>query len=283
MLIPTAEASSRLAGLQTGEFDFVRDLPREDLPILKSDPNLAPIIVNPNGLLTLIFNTMHGKMTDVKLRHAVQIGIDCQEILQGVTGNKEFYSLNGGMFSKDQIWYTDAGLENYNRKDVKKASELIKQLGYSGTEIRIVTSKELDVLYKAALILNEQLKRMGLKPKLVVVDWATNVEKFTKDWSDWELSFTYYSKREDPNSYKPDLVGVQPYQSEELNTIFDKMESTIDFKERYKYVQDFQKLLNNDLPIYKIGDFFGLDARRSNIKGYQTYSWMIRPLECMEK
>ena len=275
--IPTPEASSRLAGLQTGEFDFVRDLPRETLPVLKGDSNLTPVIVKPSGLLTLMFNTMEGITKDVKLRQAISLGINCKEILEGATGSKEFYDLNGSMFSRDQVWYSKAGLVNYNRNDVKKASQLIKQLGYEGAEIRIVTSRENDILYKTAIIFAEQLKKIGLKPKLNVVDWATNVNKFTKDWSDWEISFTFYSMRLDPIGYRLNFCGsIQPYKSETMNKLFEQVESTIDFKQRYQLVNDFQELLASDRPIYKIGDFYTLDAERSNVKGYKPYSWLPR-------
>src|SRR5665648_1302594 len=100
---------------------------------------------------------------------------------RAIRGHKYFYEANGGMFAKSQIWYNDEGLEHYNLGDVEGSRKMVEDLGYKGKEIRIVTTKDIMVFYQASVVVAEQLKRIGLEPKIKVVDWATNVDKFTRD------------------------------------------------------------------------------------------------------
>lgn len=275
IIYPVPEESTSLAGLETGQYDIARDLSTDVYPRVENNPMLKEEVLKPGYILILMFNTEKGLMTDQKLRRAVQHGLSSEEILMAVRGNKKFYELQGGMFAKSQVWYSDVGLEHYNLADIEEAKNMVEDLGYKGKEVRIVTTKDISIFYQASVIVADQLQKIGLKPKINVVDWPTNVEKFTTDHSDWELSFTYYSVRAGVSGYKETFCGsIQPYNSEEMNDLFDKMETTIDFDKRYEYTKQFQNIVMNDIPVYNIGRFYSLDAYRSNVHGYETWNGM---------
>ncbi|MBE3095335.1 MAG: hypothetical protein IMZ52_09925 [Actinobacteria bacterium] len=128
------------------------------------------------------------------------------------------------------------------------------------------------VYYNAAIVLAEQLKKIGLEPKVNVVDWPTNVEKFTTDHSDWEISFTGYSMRIDPTQYTNNFDGsIQPYKTDEMDELLEKLATTLDFETRYELTKDLQNLVMNDIPIIITGRHYNLDVVYSNVYGYTTF------------
>jgi len=271
-IYPVTEVMTRLAGLQTGEYDIVQALSADLYSVIEEDPSLKTELLEPGNTLIMMFNTINGLMTDQKLRRAVQHAIDCDEILMGIKGNEMFYNLEGGLFTKNQKWYSDVGLEHYNLADVEGSRKMVEDLGYKGKEVRIITTKDIMVFYDATIVLNEQLKKIGLEPKMVVVDWATNVEKFTSDHSDWEISFTYYSARTDPTGFTGNFDGSQqPYKTDEMDELLEKVATTIDFETRYELTKDLQNLVMNDIPVYIPGRFYDFDALRSNVHDYKTF------------
>lgn len=268
---PVSEVMTRLAGLQTGEYDIVQKIDTDLYATSKEDPNIKVEIVKPGLSLLVMFNTRQGIMTDQKLRRAIQYAINCDEILMAAKGDKTFYETQGTVFTENQKWYSDVGIEHYNIGDIEGSSKIVEDLGYKGQVVRIVTTREYVEFYNAAIVLRDQLKEIGLEPEINVVDWPTNVEKFSKDYSDWEITFNSFSERIDPIGYMHNFDGsFLPYKSEEMDKLLEKIVTSVDFETRYELSKEFQNLVMNDIPLIFIGRFYNLDAARKNVYGYTT-------------
>lgn len=164
------DGSTRLAGIQTGEYDGAIWLPRDNYEQLKSMPNVKTSIDFYGGHY-IIFNKKKGVFSDVKMRQAVNAALDMDEIMLGTFANKDFYRLDHALMYKEQVdWYSEAGKELYNQKDAEKAKSLMQEAGYNGEEIRILTSRDYDHVYNASVVVKEQLEKIGMKVKLEV--WA---------------------------------------------------------------------------------------------------------------
>ena len=271
------EMGARLAGLKTGQFDFVQSLGPDMYEQIASDPNLEPELVKSGRFVVTIFNTVNGPMADLNLRRAIQVGMDCREILEGVQGDENLYELNGSIYRTFQPWYTEAGLEYYNENNLEKAKKLIEKYGYKGREITIATTKDLAFVYDASIVLYSQLGKMGLNPQLKIYDWPTLLDKFFKDWTGWDLTFTGISSvRDDPLNYYTQFNGTWSYKSEKMEEIFKKLRETTDHEKRLKLNEEFQEFVMTDIPLYNTGLIYFLDGRSSSLKGYKAYGNMIR-------
>src|SRR5699024_7606708 len=92
-LVP--DTSTRLAGLQTGEYDFIYSVPFDNYDQLESDPNLETILT-PSSNHIFVFNKVEGKSTDFKLREAINTALNNDEIMLGAFPNPDFYWLDSG-------------------------------------------------------------------------------------------------------------------------------------------------------------------------------------------
>lgn len=275
--ILVAEQGARLAGLQTGEFDFSIGLSIDSYDQIVSIRNIEPEIVESGRFATVVFNCVNGLMTDRELRRAVQMAIDCEEMLQSITGEREeFYELNGSQYRRFNVWYTDAGLEYYNQNNIPKAKQIVEDLGYAGQTVTIVVA-EATLGYNNAIVLYDTLSRIGLNPRLELIDWPTNLDKFFRDWTGWEISFTgNTSIRTDPMMQYSQYDGTWPYESDEMHEVFYKLANTIDHEERLELNKEMQRLVMTEVPAYYAGLTFTLDGRRSNLKGYKQFATLPR-------
>src|SRR5699024_8742339 len=64
------DASTRLAGLQTGEYDFAYNIPYDSYDQLESHPDIDTILT-PTANEFLLYNKNHGITRDFKLRQAI--------------------------------------------------------------------------------------------------------------------------------------------------------------------------------------------------------------------
>jgi len=271
------DGSTRLAGISTGQYQFAYQIPYDNYDQIKNSPDVKPF-VNLYGGVAFVFNKKEGPFVNEKMRQAVNLGIDNDKILLGAMGNKEFYRLDPGLMYKEQKkWYTDAGKESYNQHNTEKAKELIKESGYKGQVIRILTTRDYEYSYNSAVVMKQQLEDIGLKVKIDVVDWATLTEKRTNP-SVWDAFITGFSPVSLPIQTLPLDPGypgwpvddkLQSY-TEAIRTASSDEEALNKWKEMQAYCW------NEYVPYIKIGDFFTLNAYRSKeLKGMGYFEGII--------
>lgn len=185
------DSSTRLAGLQTGEYDAAAAIPFDNSGLLEKDTTLQTI-TGENGFNGVAFNKKAGLMADNTMRDAVAAALNHDDIQLAAFASDEFYDVDGAISLPGQQFYTDAGLEKFNENDPERAKKLMEEAGYNGETVRILTSREYEDHYNSAVVVEENLKRAGFSTKMVVVDWATLLSMRT-DENAYELFTTAWS------------------------------------------------------------------------------------------
>ncbi|RKJ33698.1 ABC transporter substrate-binding protein, partial [Butyricicoccus sp. 1XD8-22] len=126
------DASTRLAGIQTGEYDVANAIPFDNVEQLNALDNIT-ISIDHNGFNAVVFNKREGIFADQKARQAINAALDQESILTAAFSNPQFYELEHGLMIKEQTdWYSEAGADQYNQKDTDKAKALLEEIGYNG-------------------------------------------------------------------------------------------------------------------------------------------------------
>ncbi|MER2189363.1 MAG: ABC transporter substrate-binding protein [Solibacillus sp.] len=178
--------ATRIAGVQTGQYDIADAIPIENYDQLDADPNVE-LQSFPGGTLTAFFNTTEGVLKNEALRDAVLAAFNNEEIMLASFAKPELYSLAPGYMNENQVqWATEAGSEFYNQADAEKAKQLLADAGYNGEEITLLTTKDYNEMYTATLVIQEQLRQIGMNVKVETFDFPTWLE--TKaDRTTWDI------------------------------------------------------------------------------------------------
>ena len=100
------------------------------------------------------------------------------------------YKLQPGYQYPGNPYYTDAGKERYNVNDKEQAKRLLREAGYKGEELVLITNTDYQNMYNAALVMAEQLKAIGMTVKIEVSDWPTVRKKQQDKAYAWNIYFT---------------------------------------------------------------------------------------------
>ena len=271
--IPVSDTATRVAGLQSGEFDFAEEIPFDNYETLKGDPNLVASIAKPSRYLGLIFNTKSGLFANQKMRQAVNAGVDCDAIMKAVTGNQEFYELDPGLMFKEQIWYVDSGKDKYNKKNLDQAKKMLAEAGYQGETVTILTTRDYDYMYKSAVVTKDQLEKLGMKVKMEVYDWPTLLSKRADDKA-WNIFFTGFGIMTEPTQTlfldsRNKWAGW--YNDPKVDQLLDDMRGTTDFAAAKNSFAQAQDLFWEDVPVVKVGNLHRLNMMRKNVKGFHFF------------
>ncbi|MGL9813794.1 MULTISPECIES: ABC transporter substrate-binding protein [Enterococcus] len=268
------DASTRIAGAKNGQYDIVEEVPQDNYEELEKASNLK-LDVTKGGTLNLFLNTTVGVMKNQDMRQAVLAALNMDDILLASYGNKKLYDVNPGWFSpEDKQWGSEAGKEYYNQNDPDKAKELLKKAGYNNEKLVLVTTQDYPEMYNATLVVQEQLKKIGVNAEVESYDFSTFMEN-----------------RADPNKFSMYITSnsynVLPIQL----TVLDKTWAGLDRPEvtdgikamRFADSQKDAKAAWDDLQgfIYEyggatvLGHFTGVNAISNDVEGYEYMRFPI--------
>jgi peptide/nickel transport system substrate-binding protein len=271
------DPSTRVAGLQTGEYDIANFIPYDSAEMLEADPNVENNI-HEASFGGLVFNKKQGLFTDIKMRQAVAAALNLEDMMYAAYGDEKFFGLGHALVRKEQTaWYTDAGKEQYDQRDLDKARKLLKEAGYNGEEIRILTSREYDDYYTFAVVAQQQLKEIGMNIKLEVYDWATLLEK-RADPSAYEIFTTGWAIRPTPIQYpfmssKSEWPGWTA--SDKIDSLMAQIQQAGSQEEALELTAELQEEFWNYLPIVKPGNSVEIISHSSGLSGYD---YLVGPI-----
>ncbi|EKN70644.1 family 5 extracellular solute-binding protein [Neobacillus bataviensis LMG 21833] len=263
------DAQTRVAGIQTGQYDVALSLPNDSYEQIKADQNLKAV-GDFYGSLYVYFNRKQGLFTDIKMRQAVNAALDAKEILLASFSNKDLYKLSHQYMIQEK-WAAEAGKEEYNQRDLEKVKGLLQEAGYNGQEIRLITTKDYSYFYNEGVVIAEQLKKAGLNVKLDVNDYPTLAEK-RNDPTKWEISVAAIVKRATPlelEILQPATFGsVENPQLAEMLGAVNTASSDEEMKRKWDEAQGY---IWEYLPGVKFGDYSGFDATTNKLKGIVNF------------
>ncbi|MFO1081501.1 MAG: ABC transporter substrate-binding protein [Reyranellaceae bacterium] len=249
------EVASRINGLLAGEFDFVCDVPPDQIPGIEKNPRFevlgSPIV---NHRLT-VFDKHHPTLVDPRVRQAFTHAIDRQAIVDALWSGRtrvpaglqwEFY---GPMFVEN--WSVPAF-------DVARARALLKSAGYKGDPIpyRLVNNYYTNQV-ATAQVLTEMWRQAGLNVQIEIREnwqqiFENNGQRAVRDWSN-SAGFN------DPISSIVAQHGPQGQQqqasewsNEEMNRLSDAMEVETDMARRKAIFRRMLEICEREDPAYTV-------------------------------
>lgn len=270
--VPVANANTRVEGAVAGQFDYVDSLPVESLAKVRAGAS-EPVMLKPFGWPRFVMNTKTGVMANLKLRQAVQMALNEEDMLFAAFGGKDFYTLNGALYPTSYPWATDAGVKAYNQADAAGAKKLIADSGVANPTIRILTSQQYDFHYKMALVAAEYLKQAGFKVDMQVVDWATLIQR-RSNADLWDIFISHSPFLAEPGIMDfPSKDAPGWWDTPARNQALDAFNKESDPAKRVKLFAEVQKVVFAEVPFIKIGDFNALAAQSRKVQGLSPEPW----------
>jgi peptide/nickel transport system substrate-binding protein len=271
--IPVPDANTRVEGLLSGQFDFADGLPAESLARIEASDVADPMLLRSFGWPIFAINHKAGLLTDLKTRQALQAALPIDDMLFAAFGDDNFFVVDGPMYPEGWTWRSDAGVENYNQNDQAKAAALLKETGYDGTPLRILTSRQYEFHFKMAEVAKVALEASGFNVEMNVVDWATLGQQ-RNDPALWDIYITH-----SPFLPEPALTDLYAATSRlgwaepAKDAIHAQFTVETDQTKRQELFAQLQQKNFEDVGFIKIGGFNALMGTRKGLTGVTASPW----------
>lgn len=271
--VPVPDANTRVEGLISGQFDFADSLPVSAYERVEASDKAKPVIFENSGWASLNMNMKEGVLANKELRQAVQASLNASDMMLAAFSDDRFYSVDGSIFPKGFYWNTDAGVVRYGEGDPETAAKLLKDAGYTGAPIRLLTSRQYEFHYKIGEVAKAYLEAAGFKVDLQVVDWATLTTR-RADPTQWDIFITHSNFPGDPTTINTITDSYPGWYVSDQKTAAVKnyMNATTD-DEKLKAWEGIQTVIYDDAPLYKVGNFNALSGVANGVEGYTPTYW----------
>lgn len=288
-VIKVVPATSLTAGLLNGEIDVVGagSIPLADWGVIKSADNLVAKCITTYGWQFMQFNLSDGNDTfqDAAVRVAFDKAIDKQLIVDQLMAGEGQVAV--GPMPKYHPYYNDALVGNSYDPDAAKSALEAANFDFNRT-YRLIVPQGNQVREQSALIIQQNLKDIGLKVEIETYDFATLLEMMRN--GDYDLGLLGGGSSIDPNDsaaiFKPG--SPQNYSLLTDSKWYDlaaKGDSLVDFNERKAAFDAFQSALVEDQPYIWLYYQNNLQAHSTRIAeipmedfiwyNYEVWTWKL--------
>ena len=166
------EAGSRVAGLQTGEYQIVEQIPAAVAAELSSNKAVHIYDMMPWWMIVAWLNNSFAPTDNLDVRRAIQAAINQKEVMAFAT--QDFYRLNYSFQYPNSKWYPGPEAQPlYNQGNPAKARALLAKAGLPAPKVTLIASADFDVCTNAGIVVAEQLKAAGFVVDMRTVDHPT--------------------------------------------------------------------------------------------------------------
>ncbi len=277
------DQSTQFLELQSGGLDYMGLTPiqyetQTDTPAFNRRFNKYKYLAF--GYTYLGYNLSRPLFQDKRVRQALSLAIDKQELIDGVL-------LGLGQVAtgpyKPGAWYYNTEVKRYPYNP-EQAKALLAEAGWADNDgdgvldkdgrsfsFTIVTNQGNDLRVKSGEIIQRRFKEIGVDIKLRVVEWSSFLKEFINP-GNFDATILGWSIGFDPDQYNiwhssktgPRELNFIRYNNAEVDELLEKGRRTFDQAERKKLYSRFQEILAEEQPytFLYIGEALPVVAKR---------------------
>jgi peptide/nickel transport system substrate-binding protein len=274
------DGATAAAALNAGEVDWWQMAPPDLVPLLTKNKDIKVENTDPMGSMGLLrFNQLHPPFDNPKMRQALLYLVNQQDYALAIAGDPKNGHPCPSFFSCGSPGESSVGSEILiGKRDLAKAKQLIKEAGYNGEKIVVLSATDQPIVHSQGLVTLELLKSAGLNAELAANDWGTLISrravKEPIDKGGWSIFHTWLVGPDMANpaiSYPLRGVGAKAWfgwpTDPKMEELRDAWFDAPDAAAQKKLIDAMQAHAWESVPFIPTAQFVIPTAYRGNISG----------------
>ena len=274
LVVKKVQSSNLLSGLISGDIDVLcgnTQIPLQDWQAANETDGVVAQSVPTYAYQYMAMNTSRDYMTK-EIRHAISMAINKQVIVDQLLQGEGRVAL--GPLPEDHQYY-NAKIESMEavQYDPEKAAQIVKDEGWDeNRELQMLVSTGNEVREKSAILIQQDLQKIGIKTKIQTLDFPTLLNNARN--GDYDLCFIGSAGSVDPSESVPNItVGYMnnfaQLQDPALGQLGESGAKKITFEERKAIYDEYQEMIVDWMPmafLYFTNDLFAYSPKLENVR-----------------
>lgn len=276
------DADTKYSALMSGEIKGVLDLNAispANAKTLEDSDDFSVVTAKSTMIRFLIPNGTRFPMNDVRMKQAISLAIDRDEVVNGIHFGYGIPTTN--ILNYSTPFYKEFPVEH----NMEKAKELAKEvLGDEEVEIDFLYNGKDAVIKSECELIQTYLEELGLKVNLVPLEYSAVRERMKAGDFDLARAQQGLSNGEAATIFRRFMLptGGQNksyslgYDVEEVNELMDKASKTLDTEERKEIYNRIQEISTETFPVIPLFNDKTVLAHSNDIDGYDAQLYGLR-------
>lgn len=280
------ESGTRNADLERGFVHIADPVQPTEVPEIEAGGYASVLETSSTGLAYIGFNMNKAPFDDVRVRKAVSMIINKDEVIDGVYDG---YGVPGKGPLAPKVFGYDEGIEGIGY-DVEEAKKLMAEAGYEDGFEALLWTNDNPQRIDSAVILQNALKELNVDLKIEQMEFGAYLDKLKSGEHDlFILGWTNPLIDADNGLYSlfhSTSMGVPPnamwYGNDKVDDLLDKGRQEMDEEKRLALYKEAQEIIIEDAPMIFLDYQVYLTAISNKVKGFRMDSGGIYHLEEVE-
>ena len=271
LVFKKVQSSNLLSGLMSGDIDVLSgnsQIPLADWEAAKNTQGIVTKSVPTFAYQYMAMNTSRDYLTE-DVRHAISLAINRQVIVDQLLQGEARIAI--GPLAEDHPYFDEKLLPI--EYDPEKAKSMLEAAGWdSNRELQVLVSTGNEVREKSAILIQQDLQKIGIKTKIQTLDFPTLLTNARN--GDYDLCFIGSSGSVDPSESVPNVTAgymnnFAQLSDPTLGQIGESGAKEITFETRKKVYDQYQEELFKQMPmafLYHTNDLFAYNEKLENVR-----------------
>ena len=271
LVFKKVQSTNLLSGLMSGDIDVLSansQIPLADWEAAKNTPGIVTKSVPTFAYQYMAMNTARDYLTE-DVRHAISLAINRQVIVDQLLQGEARIAI--GPLAEDHPYFDEKLLPI--EYDPEKAKSMLEAAGWdSNRELQVLVSTGNEVREKSAILIQQDLQKIGIKTKIQTLDFPTLLTNARN--GDYDLCFIGSAGSVDPSESVPNVTAgymnnFAQLSDPTLGQIGESGAKEITFEARKKIYDQYQEELFKQMPmafLYHTNDLFAYNEKLENVR-----------------
>ena len=271
LVFKKVQSSNLLSGLMSGDIDVLSansQIPLADWEAAKNTQGIVTKSIPTFAYQYMAMNTARDYLTE-DVRHAISLAINRQVIVDQLLQGEARIAI--GPLAEDHPYFDEKLLPI--EYDPEKAKSMLEAAGWdSNRELQVLVSTGNEVREKSAILIQQDLQKIGIKTKIQTLDFPTLLTNARN--GDYDLCFIGSSGSVDPSESVPNVTAgymnnFAQLSDPTLGQIGESGAKEITFETRKKVYDQYQEELFKQMPmafLYHTNDLFAYNEKLENVR-----------------
>lgn len=274
LVFKKVQSSNLLSGLMSGEIDALSgnsQIPLQDWKAAQSTPGVVAKSIPTFAYQYMAMNTSREYMTK-EVRQAMSMAINKQVIVEQLLQGEGRVAL-GPLPNDHQYYNTEIEKMDPIQYNPEKAAQILKDAGWDESrELLMLVPVGNEVREKAAILIQQDLAKIGVKTRIQSLDFPTMLNNARK--GEYDICFIGSAGSVDPSESVPNItVGYMnnfaQLQDPALGLLGDSGAQEITFEARKEIYDDYQEMIVDWMPmafLYFTNDLYAHSDKLENVR-----------------
>ncbi|MBN8940845.1 MAG: ABC transporter substrate-binding protein [Rhizobiales bacterium] len=272
--------------LAKGEIDLLENMNADQRSMLQGNRDVVVRRRPGPNASTIRFNWAQPPFDQVKIRRAVQAVITQQDYMDATIGDPESYQICPAFFGCGTPLETAVGFPDTGKPDVAKAKALLKEAGYKGEKIVIITPGDVASFAPLAPLTQQYLRQIGMDSEIQTMEWSAFLTRRARpvpvSEGGWNLAHAVFDRIDliSPlGNLNFDARGKVAYtgfvDDPETEALKGRYQREVDPAKQKAIVEEMQKRAYELVFYIPLGTYFDYETYRANVSGYVQSPVMV--------